>query len=418
MLHEISHIAGFISGYSGFDRHVQTTVDGSKLFVGPDFVATLSADEDHLDPVIHFNDLMNATLAISTRKLPTEVDAKSSPPRRADGFLVPSPVPSMDGRTVLPDNGAASIQDFSVAGDGAESPPDIFEVASPGADAGSSLVELALELINADALWNIQPYMEVGKRSALHAALQEDIANGAFDHDMSSLGFAWDARGDVSVSAGQLELAEDGLLTSGISQAFIVPAHATQLQFTIERAAFVPESSSPPDAFEVALLDAHAMTPLVGTAVGLTGTDSLLNIQATGQAYFGSEVTVPGTSVSGDLLSSLETPLTIVIDVSGIPAGTEAVLYFDLLGFGSVESTITIDNVLFSGGNTPPIASAGGPYEIVEGDDLVLNASGSIRRRWRSVDLRLGCQQRWRLHRRHRSHANALMEPARESRHP
>ncbi len=210
----------------------------------------------------------------------------------------------------------------------------------------------------------------------LHAALAEDIANGSFDFDVGSPGFFWDARGDAEVAGGKLTLAEDGLLTSGISQAFIVPDGVSELRFTIEQTGFVQESDSPSDAFEVALLDAHAMTPLVGTAAGLSSTDSLLNIQAGGEVFFGSEVTVPDVAASGDV-SSLVTPLTIVVDVSAIPAGTEAVLYFDLLGFGSVASTVTIDDVRFSNGNAPPVANAGGPYEIVEGDDLVLSAGGS-----------------------------------------
>ena len=50
-----------------------------------------------------------------------------------------------------------------------------------------------------------------------------------------------------------------------------------------------------PDAFEVALLDAKTMTPLAGTATGLTGTDALLNLQPNGQVYYAPAATVPAT---------------------------------------------------------------------------------------------------------------------------
>ena len=49
----------------------------------------------------------------------------------------------------------------------------------------------------------------------------------------------------------------------------------------------VADEDNPPDAFEVALLDAATMDPLLGPAAGLTGTDAFLNLQATGEVYFG-----------------------------------------------------------------------------------------------------------------------------------
>ena len=44
-------------------------------------------------------------------------------------------------------------------------------------------------------------------------------------------------------------------------------------------------------------------------------------------------------------------------DVSGVPPGTVATLYLDLLGFGDIDSQVTIDNVfILSDEPIPPIA--------------------------------------------------------------
>ena len=42
-------------------------------------------------------------------------------------------------------------------------------------------------------------------------------------------------------------------------------------------------------------------------------------------------------------------------DLTNTP--TTATLYFDLLGFGAADSTITIDNIALGKGNTPPVAN-------------------------------------------------------------
>src|SRR5207244_607828 len=68
LLHETGHLAGFMGGYEGFDRHVQTLA-GSQLFVGLDFTAALSADGEHLDSNQYPYDLMNAALSPSVREL-------------------------------------------------------------------------------------------------------------------------------------------------------------------------------------------------------------------------------------------------------------------------------------------------------------------------------------------------------------
>src|SRR5256885_13107189 len=72
--------------------------------------------------------------------------------------------------------------------------------------------------------------------------------------------------------------------------------------------------NGPPDAFEVALLHATKFTPLVAPATGLTDTDAFLNIQQTGEVYFGPSVTVTGASTprSEEHTSELQSPCNLV----------------------------------------------------------------------------------------------------------
>src|SRR6476620_9794360 len=116
-------------------------------------------------------------------------------------------------------------------------------------------------------------------------------------------------------------------------------------------------AGGPPDAFEVALLDANTMGSLVGTAAGLSNTDALLNVQANGDVFFGPQATVSGASVSGQKLTG-SFPLTVTVGLGGVAPGTMATLYFDLLGFGVTDSSVQLDDVVLTAaaGNQPPVA--------------------------------------------------------------
>jgi len=107
------------------------------------------------------------------------------------------------------------------------------------------------------------------------------------------------------------------------------------------------------DALEVALLNATTLAPLIGVASGLTDTDAILNIQASGQSYVSPQVKLWGLNQSGDTIS-LEESLTVQVDLSGVPAGSLATLYFDLLGFGDLESSVTVDDIVILSAEGPP----------------------------------------------------------------
>ncbi|NEQ48475.1 MAG: PKD domain-containing protein [Leptolyngbya sp. SIOISBB] len=272
LLHELGHLAGFISGYTAFDQHVQ---DGS--FTAGDITAPLSADGSHLaDPYR----LLSPYLAPGVRKLPSELELQ--------------------------------ILDI---------------IRSTSSDPTQTIL------------------------SAPHSSTPlVGITNGDFEALLEQ----WHSRGAVATTqlptSTAVSLTEDSPLLSQLSQTFIVPEDLDQrfLTFDLIDTTLGSTEHRPPDAFEVALLDTLTLQPLVGTAIGLTHTDALLNLQADGTLYTDDDVTVTTLS-NGDR--------RVTIDLGDLAPSTTATLYFDLLGFGAADSTVTIDNVSLGKGNTPPVAT-------------------------------------------------------------
>src|SRR5262249_12935086 len=153
------------------------------------------------------------------------------------------------------------------------------------------------------------------------------ITNGRFDVQPGQAGFGWSVRGQASVAGGAAVLEEDARVTTALTQPFFVPAGVTTLRFTIVSAALGAEAGQPPDAFEVALLNATTLQPLVGTAVGLTGTDAFLNAQSDGRFFAGPGVSVSGLGQGGTLVGPGGVRL-VQLDIRGVPANTLAVLSF------------------------------------------------------------------------------------------
>ncbi len=258
LLHETGHLLGFLAENPDFDSHVVRTIDGSQLFVGPDFTAVLTDDGEHLDDRAHPADLMNSTLAPSVRKLPSTLDVQI--------------ISAVRGLT-----GAA-----------ANSSPTWTSPFAGQLWWGQATSVAAASVVSS---------------AKLHAsgAPHTGILNGALDiTDPNDPNFGWKVRGAASIAGGKAVLSEHDRVFTGLSQTFIVPQGMTTLRFTITGATFAANGvNSPPDAFEAALLDAQTMLPLVGTAAGLTQTDSFLNIQHGGQVFFGQGITVSGVDASG-----------------------------------------------------------------------------------------------------------------------
>jgi large repetitive protein len=70
----MGHLVGFISGYSEFDRHIQT-LNGSSLFITPDGISAAIVG-DYLDPKLYHYELLNPVLTPKIRKLPSALDAQ------------------------------------------------------------------------------------------------------------------------------------------------------------------------------------------------------------------------------------------------------------------------------------------------------------------------------------------------------
>jgi large repetitive protein len=178
------------------------------------------------------------------------------------------------------------------------------------------------------------------------------ITNGQFDQLLTQ----WDTRGSIQVTNANLTLREDDPLLAHLSQTFVIPNGAKTLQFTLTDAYLDQSPLNPGDTFEVALLNAQTLQSLVGPISNLTQTDSLLNLQNSGQLYRTTATYLSDLPDSDDRANAfrLARPRTITIDLTTVPANTLALLSFALLSFGSQNGYVTIDDVrLFTDTNTP-----------------------------------------------------------------
>jgi Bacterial Ig domain len=179
------------------------------------------------------------------------------------------------------------------------------------------------------------------------------ITNGDFTTPTT-----WNTAGATNIINGTATLTEQSQKLSELTQAFIIPTGAKTLQFTIKDNHLVTGDTTKTanDAFEVALLDTNTYNPLAGTSIGLTNTDSLLNIQANGTIHKSEKVTITALTNNSSI---------VTIDLTQITPTTQATLYFNLLGFGARTSTVTIDDVkLFT--DTQPIP-------VTKNDTLITN---------------------------------------------
>ncbi len=185
-----------------------------------------------------------------------------------------------------------------------------------------------------------------------------DVVNGDF---ATPAGSGWTTVGTVTFdgSAENALIEEDLAAMSGLSQHFVLDNTQTRIKFTLSDIALGHESGNPPDAFEVALLDATTDRSILGAIPGVPGSDALLNIQADGRIYFadGVSVSVGGSDIaSGSTLASLAAPINVVVSLSTAAPGEHA-LSFDLIGLGAEDSHARVDDVLFGTNNTAPVAT-------------------------------------------------------------
>lgn len=180
------------------------------------------------------------------------------------------------------------------------------------------------------------------------------VVNGDFAiSDPLAAGFGWTTQGAVAVVEQRVELSESAAAFARLSQTFTVPAGSSSLSLALHELSF-GGGGIVPDALEVKLVDAATGQSLVPTPPDVEDTDSLLIVQSTGEVYFGAGTSVPGATASGDTVS-LALPLTMTVDISGIPAGTLAALHFVLLGFAPYAGRVTIDDVAVAADVAPTL---------------------------------------------------------------
>ena len=200
--------------------------------------------------------------------------------------------------------------------------------------------------------WQINPLPTEDAIYALHLVAPREIVNGDFDvANPQDASFGWQTLGDAVVVSGAGQLREHELFNSRFSQSIEIPAAATSLRFSVN-ASFSADESNVSDAFEFALIDAHTGLPVLGSAEGIGATDASVNIQSDGTTFIANGVTVAGLAVSGNALD-LGQSHTFVIDLTGLSEDRVVTLYFDLLGFGSFGSVVTIDQVALDQVGTP-----------------------------------------------------------------
>ncbi|MDX8386391.1 MAG: hypothetical protein R8M11_07730, partial [Gallionella sp.] len=173
------------------------------------------------------------------------------------------------------------------------------------------------------------------------------VANATFTALDAPTG--WDTQGDVVISppstgSGQAStgsgrtvatLSEASASQTRLSQVFTVNPQDRYLSFTLSGTALNDLNGAPDDAFGVALLDAGTGASLLG-GIGLTHSDSFLNLQADGAEHSATGVTRT-TNADGSR--------TYRVDLAGVAAGTVANLSFDLIGFGANNSQVTLSDI-------------------------------------------------------------------------
>jgi RHS repeat-associated protein len=290
LLHELGHLEGLMPDDPGFESHVQT-IAGVQTFVGPGLAVPLVDSDQELDPSIYRDDVLSSTLAPGVRELPSDLDAQI--------LQIVAQTPVTGGSTATPTTSVIS---------------------QTKADPGPAFLR----------------------------------DNNLIVTDDSAPNDGFNVRG-ATVANDIVNLTDATRFNSGVWRSFVIPSGVDVFQFTITTTDLVGNGPlAPTDAFEVALLDTNTMQSLVGTADGLTKTDAFLNIQQTGQIFYGNHVNISGVTGSGQT-GALDQPMTVTVDLSGVKAGTQATLYFDLLGFGSNASNVSVEL-----GNLPLSLPSGG----------------------------------------------------------
>src|SRR5262245_12675043 len=163
-------------------------------------------------------------------------------------------------------------------------------------------------------------------RNDHRVASANPVVNSSFAAGLTG----WTATpGFVSAGGGFAQLREGtGLLTT-LQQTFVVPAQATTLSFDIVSLGLEAPAGGVPDAFEVSLLNSANQSLVPTFRSGAT-------------SFFNANPGAPASLAPGVFFDGRH----VTVNLSQVPAGTQATLYFDLVGNppGST-SVVSVDNV-------------------------------------------------------------------------
>ncbi|NLE03099.1 MAG: hypothetical protein GX640_24780, partial [Fibrobacter sp.] len=323
LLHEVGHILGFTDAFAGFASYIEIDDTGTPAFVAPGLNVQLTGDRDHITGIAAPADLMNPTLKQSIRKLPSALDAMmlnlalDLTPASAGQYAANLTV-STSSEFIALDIDPTSSTDLPDENDPENTPEIITQDNSDGTM----------------------------------------IVNGDFNvADPSAPGFGWSLSGAAYIDqqSGMMPEADD--YYTGFSQSVSIPANGNLLRFTIVSINWDSNLDMPPDAFQVALLNADDNTSWVDPMANFSESDAFINLQPDGRIYFAPQLYLLDYP---DLISgaavTLDTPLVVTLDISGIPADTVATLCFDLVSFAGGNTQIVIDDVeILASDILPPI---------------------------------------------------------------
>jgi len=298
LLHEIGHAIGFDRGVPAFAAAQVTAPGGWTMQLG-DLTAYFEPGGSELDSVHHPDAVMAGQLNRQVRKSLTPFDV----------------LPVLQAWNTTLDYSGAFTHSGSLP---------------LGAGGNSQFVLFAANV--AEAILDGPP---VGIGNANFAVT-----------DPAGTDFSWKMIGDIQMADGVATIREDVGMISDLSQTFVIPDGVNTITFTLGGISLdVGGGNHPPEAFEVALLNATLTTSLLGPMSDLGGGDAILNIQADGSVYFADGVRVSGVSQSGDKVASLSEPIDVTVSLPSSIGGTTSTLYFDLIGFGTDDSRVDVSGV-------------------------------------------------------------------------
>ncbi len=223
--HELGHAIGFGAIYEAFADQVEVDANDQTWYRIDDRWIALDESGNELDPTVHADQLMAATLSPGQRKDLGDIDQSIF-----RDIVRNHGIP--DGKNLM---GGAFLHSDSHLG-----------------NHGGFVLMASNEI------------------DALNAGPPPSLANSDFAiSDSAANGFQWRTIGDVSIANGIATISEDVGMISDLSQTFVVPQGVNQISFTLGGLNLdVGSGVHPPEAFEVSLLDALTTSSLFGETTG------------------------------------------------------------------------------------------------------------------------------------------------------